>query len=90
MFPIAKVLKYKSKDVIVHLEYAKGFTWVRFDSDCVEWKSPEQPEKLLVEHLDGNTYINSNTIKVSLHCTSISGLEFLKSIKEIIQGPSNN
>ena len=41
MFPIAKVLKYKSKNVIVDLEYAKGFTWVRFDSDFVEWKSPE-------------------------------------------------
>ena len=90
MFPIAKVLKYKSKDVIVDLEYAKGFTWVRFDSDFVEWKSPEQPERFLVEHLDGNTYINSNTIKASLHCTSVSGSEFSKSIKEIIQGPSNN
>ena len=90
MFPMAKVLKYKSKDVIVDLEYAKGFTWIRFDSDFVEWKSPEQPEKFLVEHLDGNTYINSNTIKASLNCNSIFGLEFSKSIKENIQGPSNN
>ena len=90
MFPTAKVLKRKSKDVILDLEYAKGFTWVRFDSDLVEWKSPEQPEKFLVEHLDGNIYINSNTVKASLHSTSISSLEFLISIKEIIQEPSNN
>ena len=90
MFPIAKVLKNKSKDVIVDLEYAKGFTWVRFDTCFVEWMAQEQPEKLLVEHLDGNTYINSNAVKASLHCTSVSGPDFLKYIKESIQGPSSN
>ena len=67
MLPIARVLKYKSKDVIVDLEYAKGFTWAKYGPDFVEWKPSKQPEEFLVEYLDGNTYINSNTAKAKLH-----------------------
>ena len=89
MLPIARVLKDKSKDVIVDLEYAKGFTWAKYGTDFVEWNPSKQPEEFLVEYLDGNTYINSNTAKAKLHCTSVPVCEFFKSIKKSIQGPAS-
>ena len=34
IFPLAKILKNKSIEIIVDLTYAKGFAWIKYEPGC--------------------------------------------------------
>ena len=94
MFPFAKILRNRSREVIVDLEYAKGFTWIKHKPECFDLR--ESLDGLLIKHMDGNTYLNSKAVKESLSNALESippwkfGPDLPFSVEEMIEGPSCN
>ena len=88
MNPLAKILTNRSREVIVDLTYAKGFAWIRYKPECFGLASEEKPKKFLIQHDNGNIYLNSKTIKGA--SDSMHFPELLMSGKAEPQGPSNN
>ena len=90
MFPLTKILRNRSREVIVDLEYAKGFAWIKYKPECFD--SREKLDRLLIKHEDGNTYLNSKAVKELEEPipprTSVPDLPF--SVEEMIEGPSCN
>ena len=61
MLPLTKILRNKSREVIVDLEYAKGFAWIKYKPGCFD--SPQKLDGFLIKHQDGNIYLNSEAVK---------------------------
>ena len=94
MFPLSKILKNRLEEVIVDLEYAKGFAWIKYKPECFDF--PKRLDGLLIKHEDGNTYLNSKAVKESLNgalestLTWESAPELPFSVEEMIEGPACN
>ena len=94
MFPLSKTLKNRLEEVIVDLEYAKGFAWIKYKPECFDF--PKRLDGLLIKHEDGNTYLNSKAVKESLNgalestLTWESAPELPFSVEEMIEGPACN
>ena len=58
MDPLAKILKDRSRKVIVDLAYAKGFAWIRYEPECFGLASEKKLKKFFIQHVDGNIYFN--------------------------------
>ena len=90
MFPLTKILRNRSREVIVDLEYAKGFTWVKYKPGCFD--SPQKLDAFLIQHEDGNIYLNSEAARAKE--SSSNGLssfpKFNLFMQEAIKGPSAN
>ena len=90
MFPLTKILRNRSREVIVDLQYAKGFTWIKYKPGC--FNSPQKLDGFLVKHEDGNIYLNSEAVKDKNH--SRNGLSYFPGTsfftQETIKGPSAN
>ena len=89
MMHLTKILRSRSREVIVDLEYAKGFVWIKYEPECFD--SPEKLDKFLIKHEDGNTYLNSKAVKDVLRCNEVGPSHDLwHSFQEMIEGPSAN
>ena len=55
MLPVTKILRNRSKEVIVDLEYAKGYVWIKYEPGCFD--SQDKLDRFLIKHKDGNTYL---------------------------------
>ena len=88
MLPLTKILRNKSREVIVDLEYAKGFAWIKYKPGCFD--SPQKLDGFLIKHQDGNIYLNSEAVKDPLSNAWSSIPEMHLFIQEIITGPSAN
>ena len=90
MLPLTKILRNRSRDVIVDLEYAKGFTWIKYKPGCFD--SPQKLDQFLIKHKDGNVYLNSEAVRDNQ--SSGNGLKFFPEFhafaQETIKGPSVN
>ena len=89
MVPRAKILKDKSREVIVDLAYAKGFAWIRYKPECFGLKSVEKLDKFLIKYVDGEIYLNSKAIKSTPNGMK-SFPSFPCTVKQTIEGPSEN
>ena len=63
MFPFAKILRNKYRDIIVDLTYARGFACIKYESKCFGLDSFLELGQLRVKHKDGNTYLNAKAVK---------------------------
>ena len=95
MFPVGRVIDNQHADEVVNdLEYAKGFTWVRYDEKVIELelKNGRQISEYLIEHKNGVNYLNSKAFKndFSKDLNIKPDLSFFTKFTEEIQGPSNN
>ena len=88
MLPITKILRNRSREVIVDLEYAKGFTWIKYKPECFD--SPQKLNGYLIKHEDGNIYLNSQAVKEFLSNAVGSIPELHLFTQKTIQGPSAN
>ena len=86
---LAKILKNRSREVIVDLTYAKGFAWIRYEPECFGLASEGRLKKFFIQHVDGNIYLNSKTIRDASSST-IRFPELCASQKTETQGPSKN
>ena len=90
MISLGKILRNKSREVIVDLTYAKGFAWIKHEPGFFRLDLPQNLGKFLVKHEDGDTYLNSKAVKSNLCWGSYSFPELYTSIKNNIKGPSVN
>ena len=88
MLPLTKILRNRSREVIVDLEYAKGFTWIKYKPECFD--SPQKLNEYLIKHEDGNIYLNSQAVKEFLNNAVCSIPELHLFTKKTIKGPSAN
>ena len=88
MFPFTKILRNKSREVIIDLEHAKGFTWIKYKPEC--FNSSQKFDGFLIKHEDGNIYLNSEAVKNRLRNSGSSIPEVHLFKQEIIKGPSAN
>ena len=90
MLPLTKILRNRSREVIVDLEYAKGFTWIKYKPECFD--SPQKLDGFLIKLEDGNIYLNSEAVRVKEYTSKplISFPELDIYSQEIIKGPSAN
>ena len=90
MLPFAKILRNKSREVIVDLVYAKGFVWIKYEAGCFESDSSKELCEILFKYDDGNTYLNAEAVRN----TEASYTEFSPEsqffVKNQIHGPSLN
>ena len=85
---LAKILKNRSREVIVDLTYAKGFAWIRYEPECFGLTSEKKLKEFFIQHVDGNIYLNSKAIKVT--SSSMHFPDLFMSGKVEPKGPSNN
>ena len=90
MLPFAKILKNKYREIIVDLTYARGFAWIKYESECFGLDSRPELGQLLVKHEDGNTYLNAKAVRHAHNTGLESSPDFHGIIKEQIEGPSSN
>ena len=90
IFPLAKILKNKSIEIIVDLTYAKGFAWIKYEPGCFALHSSQELSKLLIKHEDGNTYLNAEAVRHSINTELKSFPDLQWFCKSQIQGPSLN
>ena len=90
MISLGKILRNKSREVIVDLTYAKGFAWIKHEPGFFRLDLSQNLGKFLVKHEDGDTYLNSKAVKSNLCCVSYSFPELYTSIKNNIKGASVN
>ena len=88
MFPFTKILRNKSREVIIDLEHAKGFTWIKYKPEC--FSSSQKLDGFLIKHEDGSIYLNSEAVKNRLRNSGSSIPEVHLFKQEIIKGPSAN
>ena len=54
------------------MEYAKGFTWIKYKPGCFD--SPQKLDQFLIKHKDGSVYLNSEAVRDNQ--SSGNGLKF--------------
>ena len=88
MFPVTKILRNRSREVIVDLGYAKGFAWIKYKPGCFD--SPHKINGLLIKHKDGNTYVNSKAIRETFTNSLNFDPDSNGFVQEAVEGPSAN
>ena len=63
MCSLGKILKGRSRKVIIDLPYAKGFAWIKYKPRCMELERPGKLDELLINHKDGKTCLNFKAAK---------------------------
>ena len=74
---LGKILKGRSREIIIDLPYAKSFAWIKYEARCMELARLGKLDELLINHEDGNNYLNSKATK-----------EFMDDFKKV--RPKNN
>ena len=90
-----KILKSRSREIIIDLPYTKGFAWIKYEPRWMELERLVKSDELVINHEDV-TYLNSKAAKEFItdfkkvrpkHNTSSMPYN-LGSLSKQIQGPS--
>ena len=92
MFPMGRILENHEDSIIKNLEYSKGFAWLRYDPEGIQFKpkNGRKVEEFLHQHTDGRKYLNSQTFKEDANLTEAPDMKYFSKFQEEFQGPSNN
>ena len=88
MLPVTKILRNRSKEVIVDLEYAKGYVWIKYEPGCFD--SQDKLDRFLIKHKDGNTYLNSKTVRDTWKKGFSTEPDSYVFSRQMVEGPSSN
>ena len=91
MFPVAKILRSKSKEVILDLIYAKGFVWIKYEPGCFALDLSQELFEIFMKYKDGS--LNSKSVKdtVIFDLKSVSEIYMANTImSKQKQRPSSN
>ena len=88
MLPVTRILRNRSREVIVDLKHAKGFAWIKHKPGCFD--SKHELDSFWIKHKDYNTYLSSKAVRDSfIKRPGPSHYLFCHS-EEMVEGPSAN
>ena len=88
MLPVTRILRNRSRKVIVDLKHAKGFAWIKHKLGCFD--SKHELDSFWIKHKDYNTYLSSKAVRDSFIKRPAPYHYLFCHSEEMVEGPSAN